>query len=192
MNLVLASSSAYRRALLERLGIPFSCDSPDIDETRRSGEPPRDLAIRLARGKAEHVAARSADSLVIGSDQLAELDGEVIGKPGTPENAVRELQRMSSHTVQFITAIAVLDTASRVLQEHVDVTRVTFRALDDATIARYVELESPIDCAGAIKSEGLGIALLERIESQDPSALVGLPLIRLAQMLRAGGLDPLG
>ena len=190
--LILASTSAYRRELLARLRLPFSCTAPGVDETRRSGERPLALAIRLARAKASAVALQHPDAWVIGSDQvaarIADTEGELIlGKPGTAARCMEQLRSCSGRTVAFMTAVAVLQHNSHSAHEFVDTTRVVFRALDDATIERYVALESPLDCAGGFKSEGLGIALCESIDSADPSALIGLPLIQLGKVLRAVG-----
>jgi septum formation protein len=190
--LILASTSAYRRELLARLRLPFSCTAPGVDETRRGGERPLALAIRLARAKASAVALQQPDAWVIGSDQVAarieDSEGELIlGKPGTAARCKEQLQSCSGRTVAFMTAVAVLRHNSHSVHEFVDTTRVVFRALDDATIERYVALESPLDCAGGFKSEGLGIALCESIDSADPSALIGLPLIQLASVLRTVG-----
>jgi septum formation protein len=190
--LVLASTSAYRRELLARLRLPFSCTAPGVDETRRSGERPLALAMRLARAKASAVALQHPDAWVIGSDQVAvrtaDSAGELIlGKPGTAARCLEQLRSCSGRTVAFMTAVAVLRHNSHSAHEFVDTTRVVFRAFDDATIERYVALESPLDCAGGFKSEGLGIALCESIDSADPSALIGLPLIQLGKVLRAVG-----
>jgi septum formation protein len=190
--LILASTSAYRRELLARLRLPFSCTAPGVDETRRGGERPLALAIRLARAKASAVALQHPDAWVIGSDQVAarieDSGGELIlGKPGTAARCMEQLHSCSGRTVAFMTAVAVLRHNSHSVHEFVDTTRVVFRALDDATIERYVALESPLDCAGGFKSEGLGIALCESIDSADPSALIGLPLIQLGKVLRAVG-----
>ena len=190
--LILASTSAYRRELLARLRLPFSCTAPGVDEARRSGERPLALAIRLARAKASAVALQHPDAWVIGSDQvaarIADTEGELIlGKPGTAARCMEQLRSCSGRTVAFMTAVAVLQHNSHSAHEFVDTTRVVFRALDDATIERYVALESPLDCAGGFKSEGLGIALCESIDSADPSALIGLPLIQLGKALRAVG-----
>jgi septum formation protein len=184
-RLILASGSRYRRSLLERLGLPFTCDSPDIDETRREGEEPAQLATRLASEKALAVAARHPGSVVIGSDQVATLDGRVLGKPGTAELAARQLTDCSGRAVEFLTGVCVID--GRVERPepdlHMDITRVQFRALEQEEILRYVERDAPLDCAGGFKSEGLGIALFERIDSLDPTGLVGLPMIWLSRKL---------
>jgi septum formation protein len=190
--LILASTSTYRRELLARLRLPFSCTAPGVDETRRGGERPLALAIRLARAKASAVALQHPDAWVIGSDQVAarieDSEGErILGKPGTATRCKEQLQSCSGRTVAFMTAVAVLRHNSHSVHEFVDTTRVVFRALDDATIERYVALESPLDCAGGFKSEGLGIALCESIDSADPSGLIGLPLIQLGKVLRGVG-----
>ena len=187
--LILGSTSPYRRELLARLRLPFEVAAPEVDETPQPGETPRDLACRLALAKARTVAARFPDAVVIGSDQVADLGGEPLGKPGTHERAVAQLRRMRGRTVVFQTAVAVVCQASGF--EHVELApvRVRFRVLTDAEIESYLRAETPYDCAGSAKSEGLGIALLESIENDDPTALVGLPLIRTARLLRAAGLS---
>jgi septum formation protein len=188
MKLVLASTSAYRRMLLERFGIPFETARPDVDESPLPGEAPPQTAERLAVEKARAVAAAYPEALIIGSDQVAHLGDEVFGKPGTVERAVAQLQRMRGQTVVFHTALAVLNTASgRVHCEGVPTT-VRFRDLSNAEIVRYVDKERPLDCAGSAKSEGLGITLLDALSGDDPTALIGLPLIALSRMLRAEGL----
>lgn len=189
MNLVLASTSAYRRMLLERLQLPFSTDRPETDETPLPGEHPTATAERLAAEKARAVAARWPDALIIGSDQVACLGDEIFGKPGTEERAIAQLQRMRGQTVTFHTALAVLNTRSGRLQVEGVPTQARFRPLSDDEIRRYVAKERPLDCAGSAKSEGLGIALLEAMPGDDPTALIGLPLIALARMLRAEGLE---
>ena len=189
MKLVLASTSAYRKMLLERLCIPFDTDRPETDETPLPGEPPPATAERLAAEKARAVAARWPDALIIGSDQVAYLDGEVFGKPGTEARAIAQLQRMRGRTVTFHTALALLNTRSGHLQVEGVPTRVRFRDLSDDEIRRYVAKERPLDCAGSAKSEGLGIALLDAMPGDDPTALIGLPLIALSRMLRAEGLE---
>ena len=190
--LVLGSTSAYRRALLERLRIPFTVVAPDVDEATLAGETPEQTAIRLALAKAHAVAQGREDSVVIGSDQVADLDGEAIGKPGNFERARSQLQRMSGQTVVFHTAVAVVCSAQQFVAQSLVPVRVRFRTLTDAEISHYLLAETPYDCAGSAKSEGLGIALLERIDNSDPSALVGLPLIETARMLRAAGIPILG
>jgi septum formation protein len=189
--LVLGSTSRYRRELLERLRPPFAVDRPDVDETPRPGEAPAGLALRLALGKARDVAARHPGAIVIGADQVADLDGEAIGKPGTHERAVAQLRRMSGRRVVFQTALAVLRPATGFEQARLAPVAVRFRILRDAEIERYLRLEQPYDCAGSAKCETLGIALLDAIDSDDPTALVGLPLIRTCDLLRQAGLDPL-
>jgi len=184
---VLGSTSRYRRELLERLGLPFEVAAPDVDETPLPGEAPAALAQRLALAKARAVAERFPEAVVIGSDQVADLAGEPLGKPGTHERAVLQLRRMRGQTVVFQTALAVVCRASGFERQDIAPVRVAFRELDDGEIERYLRAERPYDCAGSAKSEGLGIALLERIDSDDPTALVGLPLIRACQMLRAAG-----
>lgn len=187
-TVVLGSTSRYRRELLERLRLPFEVDAPEVDETPMAGETPEALARRLALAKAHVVAARHPEALVIGSDQVADLDGEPLGKPGTHERAVQQLRRMRGRTVIFQTAVAVVCRATGFEQLDLAPVRVRFRALSDSEIENYLRAEEPYDCAGSAKSEGLGIALLEAIENDDPSALVGLPLIRTCRMLREGGL----
>ncbi len=190
--LVLGSTSPYRRLLLERLGLPFTVAAPGIDEFPRPGEPPHGLAVRLAGLKAEAVARQHPDAWVIGSDQVAALDDDVLGKPGTIETACQQLAMSSGRVVTFHTAIRLLQGSTGRQESHVDITRVKFRVLADAEIVRYVERDRPLDCAGSFRSEGLGITLFERLETEDPTALVGLPLIWLCGALRRAGLDPLG
>ena len=185
--LVLGSTSRYRRELLQRLGLPFDVLAPDVDETPQAGEAPADLAQRLALAKARAVAARRPDAVVIGSDQVADLNGQPLGKPGTHERAAAQLRQMSGQTVLFQTALAVVCQATGFERVDLAVVQVVFRDLSDAEIERYLRAEQPYDCAGSAKSEGLGIALLARIDNDDPTALVGLPLIRTAQLLREAG-----
>ncbi|HNU12304.1 MAG TPA: Maf family nucleotide pyrophosphatase [Rubrivivax sp.] len=189
--LILGSTSRYRRELLQRLRLPFEAVAPQVDETPLPGEAPAALAQRLALAKAREVAGRHPQAVVIGSDQVAELDGEAIGKPGTHERAVAQLQRMSGRTLVFHTAVAVACMAQGFERVELAPVRVTMRQLRAAEIERYLRLEQPYDCAGSAKSETLGIALLSAIESDDPTALVGLPLIRTCALLREAGLDPL-
>lgn len=184
---VLGSTSPYRRELLSRLRLRFEVAAPEVDETALPGEAPAALARRLALAKARAVAARYPEAAVIGSDQVADLDGEALGKPGTHERAVAQLRRMRGRTVVFHTALAVICAARGFEQADVAPVRVTFRSYGEDEIEAYLQAEQPYDCAGSARSEGLGIALLEAIESDDPSALVGLPLIRTARMLRAAG-----
>jgi len=186
-RLVLASTSRYRRALLERLGVPFTTTPPVADESPLPGETPAQTALRLAEVKARSVAAAHADALIVGSDQVANADGHPVGKPGDRDHARAMLARLSGRTVVFHTGVALLDAASgRCATALVDV-RSTFRRLSPDDIAAYLDREQPYDCAGAVKSEGLGIALFESIASDDPTALIGLPLIRLTSMLRDAG-----
>lgn len=185
MPLILASTSRYRRELLERLRLPFHVARPDTDETPLPGETPADLARRLALGKARAIAARQPEAWVIGSDQVAELHGQALGKPGTREHAVAQLTAMSGREVHFHTAVSLV--RGEAVLERQDITVVRFRDLQTEEIERYVEAEQPLDCAGSFKCEGLGIALFRSIDSQDPTALVGLPLIALSAMLRQAG-----
>jgi septum formation protein len=189
--LILASTSRYRRELLERLRLPFDVVSPEVDETPRPGETPAALAARLAQAKAAAVAALHPHAVVIGSDQVAELDGQPIGKPGTHERAVQQLRSMRGRSVVFHTAVAVQRAATGYAGAALAPVTVRFRSLSDAEIEHYLRAEQPYDCAGSAKCETLGIALLEAIESDDPTALVGLPLIRTCELLRAAGFDPL-
>jgi septum formation protein len=187
--LILASTSRYRRELLQRLHVPFECVPPQVDETPRPGEAPAALAARLARAKAQAVAALHPAAVVIGSDQVAELDGQPIGKPGHHAGAVAQLQRMSGREVVFHTALAVARGGHA--QCEVAPVRVRFRTLTGAEIERYLAIDQPYDCAGSAKCESLGVALLDAIHSDDPTALIGLPLIRTCAMLRRAGFDPL-
>ena len=189
--LILGSGSKYRKELLSRLHIPFEVEVPDIDETPRSGEAPQDTALRLAREKAAEIATRHPDAIVIGSDQVATLDGEQIGKPGSHENAMNQLRKMRGRRVTFHTALCVWDgresdPAKAAQIENVQ-TFVTFRDLPDEELEAYLRIEQPYDCAGSARNEALGIAILESIESNDPTALTGLPLITLTTMLRNCG-----
>jgi septum formation protein len=186
--LVLGSTSVYRRELLSRLRLDFEVEPPQVDETPLAGESPEQLARRLAAAKAAAVARRHPAAIVIGSDQVADLDGEPLGKPGNHANATAQLRRMSGRTVVFQTALTVMCQETGFAQHDLAPVRVRFRALDDAEIEAYLRAEQPYDCAGSARSEGLGIALLEAIDSDDPTALVGLPLIRTCRMLRAAGL----
>ena len=187
MKLVLASTSAYRRELLQRFGLPFEVARPDIDESPLPGEHPRSTAERLAIEKARAVAGNFTDALIIGSDQVAAMGDIRFGKPGTVERAVAQLKQMSGQTVVFHTALALLNTQTGDAQIDVVPTEVRFRTLSDDEIVRYVQKERPLDCAGSAKSEGLGITLLDALSGDDPNALVGLPLIALARMLRHEG-----
>ena len=189
--LILGSTSPYRRELLARLHLPFDVVAPNVDETPIANELPRELANRLALAKARAVARLHPGAVVIGSDQVADLNGEPLGKPGTHARAVAQLQRMRGQTVVFQTALAVVCADSGFEQRDLAAVSVRFRDLSDAEIEAYLQAEKPYDCAGSAKSEGLGIALLESIESDDPTALVGLPLIRTCRMIRAAGIQVL-
>ena len=184
--LILASTSAYRRELLARLRLPFDTERPEVDETAQPGEPPVALAMRLARAKAQAVAARRPQAWVIGSDQVAALGESPLGKPGGCDAAIGQLRSMRGRAVAFHTAVC-LARDGRIVAEQLDTTLVRFRALTDPEIERYVDAERPFDCAGSFKSEGYGIALFDAIETCDPTALVGLPLIATAQLLREAG-----
>jgi septum formation protein len=187
-DLILASTSRYRKELLTRLGIEFRCDRPETDESPLPGEAPHELATRLAIEKARAVAPRHPDALIIGSDQVASCAGARFGKPGNAERAIAQLTAMSGKEVVFDTAIALLDTRNDKLRVLNVPTRVGFRTLSNEEIARYVEREQPFDCAGSAKSEGLGISLLTHIRGDDPNALIGLPLIALCELLREAGI----
>ena len=186
--LILASTSRYRRELLQRVGLDFTVQAPEVDETPAAGEAPRDLALRLALAKAQAMAALQPDAVVIGSDQVADLAGEPLGKPGTHARATLQLQRMRGQRVVFQTAVAVVCQATGFVQVDLAPVEVQFRTLNDAEIERYLLAEQPYDCAGSAKSEGLGISLLDAIHNDDPTALIGLPLIRTCRLLRAAGL----
>ena len=188
-TLILASTSAYRRELLERLRLPFKVVAPDVDETPLPGELPMRTALRLAASKAEAVVPAAAGALIIGSDQVAVLDAQPLGKPGDHAAAVRQLQAMRGQRVVFHTALCLLDAASGRKQLENVPTSVFFRNFSDAQIEHYLRTEQPYDCAGSAKIEGLGIALVERIESDDPSALIGLPLMKLVSMLQNEGIE---
>lgn len=187
--LILGSTSRYRRELVERLNLPFTTVSPDVDETPLPGEAPGVLALRLALAKAHAVAALHPEAIVIGSDQVSDLNGQPMGKPGTHERAVEMLRAMRGQTVMFHTAVAVVCQATGFAQSDVAVIRTVFRSdLSDDAIERYLRAEQPYDCAGSAKSEGLGISLLDAIHSDDPTALIGLPMIRTCRMVRAAGI----
>ncbi|CAB5652392.1 Maf family nucleotide pyrophosphatase [Comamonas aquatica] len=187
--LILGSTSRYRRELVERLNLPFTTASPDVDETPLPGEAPGALALRLALAKAHAVAALYPEAIVIGSDQVSDLHGQPMGKPGTHERAVEMLRAMRGQTVMFHTAVAVVCQATGFAQSDVAVIRTVFRSdLSDDAIERYLRAEQPYDCAGSAKSEGLGISLLDAIHSDDPTALIGLPMIRTCRMVRAAGI----
>ena len=186
-SVVLGSTSRYRRELLERLRIPFDVTAPEVDETPQAGEHPKALALRLALAKAQAVAALHPEAVVIGSDQVADLGGQPLGKPGDHARAVAQLRQMRGQTVIFQTALAVVCLASGFEEVDLAEVRVVFRDLSDAEVEAYLHAEQPYDCAGSAKSEGLGIALLESIDNDDPTALIGLPLIRTARLLRKAG-----
>jgi septum formation protein len=190
-KLILGSTSPYRRDLLERLRIPFEVVAPDVDETPLATETPKQLACRLAMGKARAVAAQFPAGVVIGSDQVADLDGQALGKPGDHARATAQLRQMRGKTVIFQTAVAVVCQETGFAQMDLAQIKVKFRELSDAEIEAYLRAETPYDCAGSAKSEGLGIALLESIENDDPTALVGLPLIRTCRMIQAAGVKVL-
>lgn len=189
--LILGSTSRYRRELLERLGLRFDCEAPRVDETPGDGEAPPTLADRLAWAKAREVSARFPRAVVIGSDQVAELDGQPIGKPGDHARAAMQLRSMSGRTVGFHTSVAVVRQSPAFEAMSRATVTVRFRVLHDDEIDLYLRIEQPYDCAGSAKSEGLGIALLESIESDDPTSLIGLPLMRTCALLRRAGIDPL-
>jgi septum formation protein len=190
--LILASTSPHRRALLQRLGLPFTVEAPGVDETARPDEPPQVLVLRLAEAKAAAVAQRHPQALVIGSDQVACIDHQVMGKPGNRATALAQLERASGRTLVFHTGLCLLNAITGRTQTLVEPFHVHFRRLSRRRIESYLDREQPYDCAGSFKSEGLGIALFARLEGDDPSALIGLPLIRLITLLESEGLDPLG
>jgi len=196
-RLILGSTSPYRRELLSRFGLPFDTCAPRVDEIALALETPRDLAWRLARAKAEdvvsqmHSHASAADVLVIGSDQVADLNGQALGKPGTHDRAVAQLRAMRGQCVHFHTAVCVVRPATGFAQTHLSTVQVRFRELSDADIEAYLQAEQPYDCAGSAKAETLGIVLLSRIDSDDPTALIGLPLIATSTLMREAGADPL-
>ncbi len=187
-RLVLASSSKYRKALLERLGLAFELAAPAVEERMLPGEAPAATALRLSILKARALEGRFGDALIIGSDQVAALGSERLDKPGNHANAVRQLRRLSGNAADFHTAVSLLDSRSKTLQSRVVACRVTFRTLDEARIEAYLRREQPYDCAGSAKAEGLGIALIARMETGDPTSLIGLPLIALTEMLERAGL----
>ncbi|GFZ99045.1 Maf family protein [Dyella caseinilytica] len=188
-RLILGSTSRYRAELLQRLGLPFEARSPGTIEDERPDEAPAKRAMRLAVAKATDAGAGLTDVLIIGSDQVAELDGVLLEKPGSAERVHAQLAACSGHAVNFHTALCLLDTRDGTQRTHLDLTRVHFRHLNAAEITRYIEREQPLDCAGSFKCEGLGISLFERIENSDPTALIGLPMIALAQLLRDTGIS---
>jgi septum formation protein len=188
-RLVLASTSKYRKALLERLGLAFEVAAPGVDEQVLPGEAPADTALRLSVLKAQSLRKRFADALIIGSDQVAALGSERLDKPGNHEGAVRQLRRMSGKAADFHTAVTVFDSNTTKIESRLVPCRVTFRTLDDARIEAYLRREQPYDCAGSAKAEGLGIALIARMETDDPTSLIGLPLIALTEILEHAGLQ---
>lgn len=190
-RLLLASTSRYRALLLERLGLPFGVQAPEVDESSLPREKPAARALRLALAKAQAVGARHPEACIIGSDQVAVLGRRILDKPGDAARNREQLQASSGKRVAFHTAVAVVGPGAAAAQSHVDLTKVNFRTLTEREISRYVEIERPFDCAGGFRSEGLGVALFESIETRDPTALVGLPLVWLAGALRAAGLDAL-
>ncbi len=187
MELILASTSPFRRAVLEKLGIPFETASPEVDETPLPGESPEALVERLAITKAQAVASKRDRGLVIGSDQVAVIDGEILGKPGSHEQAVEQLRRASGRRVTFLTGLSLVNAASGHVQSEVVPFHVHFRSLTESMIENYLQREQPYNCAGSFKSEALGIVLFERLEGDDPNTLIGLPLIRLVRMLEVEG-----
>jgi septum formation protein len=191
MQLVLASSSAYRKKQLEILGLPFTCVNPDIDESRINNENAHDMALRLAQEKARAAATDFPDALIIGSDQTVAFGEQILGKPSSFDAAIKQLQLLRGQTVIFYSAIALLDTRNNTVQKTAIETTVHYRDLSNAQIIAYLERDKPFDCAGSFKSEALGIAILESVRSDDPTALVGLPLIVLTTMLSNAGLSPL-
>lgn len=190
-RILLASTSPYRKILLEKLRLPFICAAPQVDETPLCGESAEALVLRLAVAKAQALATAYPDRLIIGSDQVCVINGNITGKPHTEENARRQLRQASGQKVTFYTGLALYNSHSNHLQALCEPFHVHFRSLTDAEIAAYVRLEQPLNCAGSFKSEGLGITLFERLEGRDPNALIGLPLIALLEMLRAEGINPL-
>jgi MAF protein len=187
MQLVLASSSPFRRSILKKLGLPFDCHTPEVDETPQPGETPSQLVERLSIAKAQAVAVHLQQGLVIGSDQVAVIGNDILGKPGNHENAVAQLQRAAGKTVTFLTGLALVNAASGSIQAEVVPFKVVFRKLTREQIENYLNAEQPYNCTGSFKSEGLGIALFERLEGDDPNTLIGLPLIHLIRMLEKEG-----
>ncbi|WP_312228559.1 nucleoside triphosphate pyrophosphatase [Pseudescherichia sp.] len=190
-NIILASTSPYRRALLEKLGLAFECAAPGVDETPQPGEAPRHLVLRLAQAKAQSLAHRYPNHLIIGSDQVCVLDGEIAGKPLTEEKAFQQLMKARGNIITFYTGLALYNSATGHLQTECEPFDVHFRRLSEQEITDYLRKERPLNCAGSFKSEGLGIALFDRLEGRDPNTLVGLPLIALCQMLRREHANPL-
>lgn len=190
-RLLLASTSSYRKMLLEKLHLPFICAAPHVDEAPQAGETAEALVLRLAAAKAQALALAYPDTLIIGSDQICVLDGKITGKPHTEDNARTQLRQASGKMVTFYTGLALYNSRNNHLQAACEPFHVHFRTLSDLEIATYVRLEQPLNCAGSFKSEGLGIALFDKLEGRDPNALIGLPLISLLEMLRAEGINPL-
>lgn len=190
-ELILASTSPYRKLLLEKLGVPFECAAPEVDERPHAGETARNLVLRLAQAKAQALAERYPNHLIIGSDQVCVLDGEITGKPHTEENARQQLKKASGNIVTFFTGLALYNSVNGQLQTECEPFDVHFRHLSEQEITHYIRKESPLNCAGSFKSEGLGIALFDRLEGRDPNSLIGLPLIALCQMLRRENVNPL-
>ena len=188
MQLILASTSPFRKSVLEKLGLPFDCHAPEVDEAPQPHETPAQLVERLSIAKAQAVAAHLQQGLVIGSDQVAVIDDEILGKPGNHENAVGQLERASGKTVTFLTGLALVNAESGAIQAEVVPFKVVFRQLTQPQIVNYLNAEQPYNCAGSFKSEGLGIVLFERLEGDDPNTLIGLPLIRLIRMLEKEGM----
>ena len=189
INIILASSSPYRRSLLQRLEIPFESESPDVDESQLEGETPTDLVLRLAEMKARAISTEHPETLIIGSDQVAIADDEILGKPGNHENAVTQLKKISGKSIVFLTGLCVINIANNNMQGDCISYTVHFRDLTEAEIERYLLQEKPYDCAGAFKSEAYGVSLVRLMEGDDPTSLIGLPLIRLSEMLRNEGLN---
>ncbi|MGL4251310.1 MAG: Maf family protein [Aeromonas sp.] len=187
-NLILASTSRYRKALLEKLGIPFECIAPEVDELPLAGESAQELVARLARAKAQAIAAHHDHGLIIGSDQVCVCDGRILGKPGTVDNAVGQLMAAQGRSVIFYTGLCVLDATTGEAHQLIEPFTVHFRHLDEAAIRRYVAAEMPLDCAGSFKCEGMGIVLFTALEGRDPNALIGLPLIGLIELLERHGI----
>ncbi len=191
MQLILGSSSPYRKALLEKLGLPFECFSPEIDESVEPGEPPRQLVERLAIEKARETGKAYPEALIIGSDQVAVLDGKIIGKPASHEDAVNQLKEASGREVHLYTGLCLFNANTGNIQHGIESYSVVFRDLTEAQIERYLKKDQPYNCAGSLKAETLGIAMLSKLEGEDPNTLIGLPLIRLVDMLLEEGIDPI-
>lgn len=187
-NLILASTSRYRKALLEKLGLPFECAAPDVDERPLAGESAEALVARLARAKADAIAGQRDHGLIIGSDQVCVCDGRILGKPGTIDNAIAQLMAAQGRSVTFYTGLCVVNAATGEAHQLMEPFTVHFRNLDEAAIRRYVEAELPLDCAGSFKCEGMGIVLFKALEGRDPNALIGLPLIGLIELLERHGI----